>query len=55
LSDYRLNELADIFGLKHYGGVSNAISTIKQEIEGDKILWQDLNNIINRLDPLCAL
>ncbi len=51
LSDYRLNELASVFGLKHYGGVSNAISMIKQEIDQDKLLQQDLNDIINRLDP----
>ncbi len=51
MSDYRLRELAEIFGLKHYGGVSNPISMIKREIEVDKILQQDLNNIINRLDP----
>ncbi len=51
LCDYRLRELAEVFGLKHYGGVSNAISMIKREIELDKTLQQDLNNIINRLDP----
>jgi len=51
LSDYRLNELAKIFGLKHYGGVSSAISTIKREIESDKRLREDVNSIINRLDP----
>ncbi len=51
LGDYRLNELAKIFGLKHYGGVSSAINTIKREIDDDKRLRQDVNSIINRLDP----
>lgn len=35
VGDCRLTQIAEAFGLKHYGGVSNAISMIKQELERD--------------------
>lgn len=48
---YRLGEIAEAFGLAHYGGVSNAIFMIKQEMDEDTKLSQEINTIINRLGP----
>jgi chromosomal replication initiation ATPase DnaA len=51
IGGYRLTEIAEAFGLKHYGGVSNAIYMIKQEMEQDAKLNRSVNSIINRFDP----
>ena len=48
---YRLTEIAQAFGLSHYGGVSHAIFSIKQQIDEDQRLAKNINTIINRLDP----
>ncbi|MDK1025047.1 MAG: transposase [Gammaproteobacteria bacterium] len=51
IGGYRLTEIAEAFGLKHYGGVSNAIHMIKQEMEADVKISRSVNDIINRFDP----
>ena len=51
IGDYRLTEIAEQFGLRHYGGVSNAIHMIKQALEEDKKLKHAKYSIINRFDP----
>lgn len=51
LGGYRLTEIAKVFGLKHYGGVSNAIYMIKQEMGLDIKMSRSVNSIINRFDP----
>ncbi len=51
VGDYRLTEIAEIFGLNHYGGISNAIYTVRQEIEHDSNLKDSINSVINRFDP----
>lgn len=48
---YRLTEIAEAFGLKHYGGVSSAIHGVRQEIEFDGSLRKEINAIIKRFDP----
>jgi putative transposase len=47
----RLTEIANIFGLKHYGGVSNAIYGVVKELELDGGFEKSVNSIINRFDP----
>ena len=49
--DHRLTEIAEAFGLKHYGGVSNAIYDVRQAIINDRRLRKEINAIINRFDP----
>ena len=49
--DYRLKEIAEVFGLAHYGGVSSAINSISETLKVDVILRKNVNNIINRFDP----
>jgi REP element-mobilizing transposase RayT len=49
--DHRLTEIAEAFGLKHYGGVSNAIYDVRQAIINDRSLRKEINTIINRFDP----
>ncbi|MDK1025592.1 MAG: hypothetical protein QGD92_15390 [Gammaproteobacteria bacterium] len=39
------------FGLKHYGGESNASHMQKQEVEVDARINRLVNGIINRFDP----
>ena len=51
IGDYRLTEIAKVFSLTHYGGVSNAINSIKQDISSDPQLQQSVDAIINRFDP----
>jgi chromosomal replication initiation ATPase DnaA len=51
IGDYRLNEIASVFGLQHYGGVASAIYSIVEAQKLDKGLCQTINGIINRLDP----
>ena len=47
--DYRLQELADAFGLRHYGGVCYAIHAFAQELQKDQELERDVYNVVNRL------
>lgn len=51
MGGFRLNEIGEFFGLKGYGGVSNAIYMVKQALEQDAELRQVKNSVINRLDP----
>ena len=48
---YRLTEIADYFGLSHYGGVSSAISAVKSEARRNKKVSREVKSIINRFDP----
>jgi putative transposase len=50
-SDYRLKEIAGVFGLAHYGGVSNAIYSVSEDLKEDGALLKMLNSIIKRFDP----
>lgn len=51
IGGYRLHEIAEHFGLGHYGGVSNAIYRLKQDIAVDPKLTRAVDAIINRFDP----
>jgi REP element-mobilizing transposase RayT len=51
IGGHRLTEIAQAFGLSHYGGVSNAIYMLKAEMSEDKALSRTINTIINGLDP----
>jgi hypothetical protein len=51
MDDYRLNEIASVFGLQHYGGVSSAIYSIVEAQKLGKGLCKTINSIINRLAP----
>ncbi len=51
LGGYRLVEIARAFGLNHYGGVSNAIYMLNQQMGEDRRLRHDIKSIINRFDP----
>ena len=48
--DYRLKEIAEVFGLAHYGGVSSAIYSISETMKVDGALLKNINSIINRFD-----
>ena len=47
----RLTDIAEVFGLKYYGGASNAIAMLERAMEADRGFRQEVNTIINRLDP----
>ena len=49
--DYRLKDIADVFGLAHYGGVSSAIYSISEAMKVEDSLFETVNSIINRFDP----
>ena len=51
IGDYRLNEMASFFGLRHYGGVSSAVYAVVEALKLDEVLSKKINDIINRLDP----
>jgi len=46
-----MKEIAEVFGLAHYGGVSSAIHSISEVLKVDDILFEKVNDIINRFDP----
>ena len=50
-SDYRLKEITEVFGLAHYGGVSNAIHNVSEVLKVDDALFKRVNSIIKRFDP----
>lgn len=50
-ADYRLKDIAGIFNLAHYGGVSSAIRFVERNMKSNSDLHATINNIINRLDP----
>ena len=47
--DYRYKELADAFGLQHYGGASYAVYAFTQELQKDRELEMSVNKVINKL------
>jgi chromosomal replication initiation ATPase DnaA len=51
LRDHRLSDIAEYFGLQHYGGVSKAISDISRRLRDQKHLGKQLKDIINRFEP----
>ena len=48
--DYRLNEIEEVFGLAHYGGVSSAIYSLSEMLQVNGVLFKKVNGVINRLD-----
>jgi hypothetical protein len=52
LGDHRLSDIAEYFGLQHYGGVSSAISDLTRRLSNEKPLRKQLKDIIKRLDRL---
>ncbi|MFT5296594.1 MAG: chromosomal replication initiation ATPase DnaA [Colwellia sp.] len=55
VGDHRLSDIAEYFGLQHYGGVSSAISDITRTLRDEKQLRKRLNDIIKRLDGMDPL
>ena len=51
IGNYRLNEMAAFFGLRHYGDVSSAIYFAEEALKLDKVLSKKIKDFINRLDP----
>ena len=49
--DYKLTEIANAFGLKHYGSASYAIINVSKTVQIDTALACIINHIITRLDP----
>ena len=47
--DYRFQELADAFGLQHYGGASYAVHTFAQELRNDPGLGLSVDKIVEKL------
>lgn len=47
--DYRYQELADAFGLQHYGGASYATYAFTQELLKDNGLQMSVNKVLNKL------
>ena len=47
--DYRLQEIADMFGLRHYGGVSSTLHLFMQELQNDPNLMVGVSCIIKNL------
>lgn len=47
--DYRLQTIADAFGLTHYGGASYAIHTFNQVLNKSQKLQGELKDILNKL------
>jgi len=47
--DYRFQELADAFGLQHYGGASYAVYAFAQELQKDQMLEGYVNRVVEKL------
>ena len=47
--DYRLQEIADMFGLQHYGGVSSTIRLFVQELQNDSELQNTVYCVAQKL------
>jgi len=45
VGDHRLSDIAEYFGLQHYGGVSSAISDITRRMRDEKQLRNQLKDI----------
>lgn len=50
--DYRFQELADAFGLRHYGGASYAVYAFAQELQKDQELEAIVSRIVMKLGAL---
>ena len=50
--DYRLQEIADTFGLRHYGGVSSTIHLFMKELESDPMLEEVVNAVVKKIGVL---
>ncbi len=50
--DYRFQELADAFGLQHYGGASYAVYAFAQELQKDQELEAIVSRIVMKLGAL---
>jgi hypothetical protein len=50
--DYRFQELADAFGLQHYGGASYAVYVFTQELQKDRELEAIVSRIVMKLRSL---
>ena len=48
--DYRFQELADAFGLQHYGGASYAVYVFEQELRKDCGLEVVVNGLVKKLE-----
>ena len=47
--DYRLQEIADMFGLRHYGGVSSTIHLFMKELQHDPDLREKVSCVLKKL------
>jgi hypothetical protein len=50
--DYRFQELADAFGLQHYGGASYAVYAFAQELQKNPELMISVNRVVKKLGGL---
>lgn len=55
LGDYRLNDIAEIFGLSHYGSASNAIYQVKDAMADDVKLCKTIKRITRKIDSKIQL
>ena len=46
--DYRFQELADAFGLQHYGGASYAVYAFEQKLQTDQELATLVTKVLNK-------
>jgi len=53
--DYKLQEIAEIFGLTHYGSVSYAIHAFKQEINANVVSRNHFKKILEKLAVVSCL
>ena len=47
--DYRLQEIADVFGLRHYGGVSSTVHLFMKELQHDPDLREKVSCVLKKL------
>ena len=47
--DYRLQEIAEAFGLRHYGGVSSTLHLFAQELHNDPSLKKSICDVMQKL------
>jgi hypothetical protein len=52
MGDYKLVDVANHFGLSHYGGVEPVIHWVKRDMQLVIKIDLRLNNIVNRFDPM---
>lgn len=51
VGDYTLNELADYFGLNHYGSAATQVKKVREIMAADREERKQINSIIIRFDP----